>query len=469
MKMTHANIETLNRSADIGEMTWARESVTSREEADEWVSFKPSSPTDPEMAPSSPCCSKMSKKKIIITVLTVLTVVAILAIVIYFVKVAIDTYYFFCSKTSKFIPRDSQCNGIADCSEGEDELDCVMNITFRDQFPVRIYGLHSILQVKDLKTQQWKSVCYDNWQPKLAEVTCKQLGYSRNPTGIPVEMGLWPSNVIIKKGTNPASIRDALMEGECFAKTIVSLVCARCQRSASDRIVGGTDATIDEWPWQISLQYKNQHLCGGSIINSQWVLTAAHCFPEEYHQIGNWKVYAGSETLYSGGSSFSILKIVTNANYNSRTSDYDIALVKVRSPLPYTDYIRPVCLPNHDAQFPKKNMAWVTGWGYTKEFGKVSTRLQQANVTMIDRDVCNQRQYYGGRITNRMLCAGYLAGKVDACQGDSGGPLVYHQMHWQLIGIVSWGSGCARPNRPGVYGDVTAQLDWIYNVLSTQR
>ncbi|GCB66382.1 hypothetical protein scyTo_0004957 [Scyliorhinus torazame] len=337
----------------------ARDSVTSREEADEWVSFKPSSPTDPEMAPSSPCSSRMSKKKIIITVLTVLTVLAILAIVIYFVKVAVDTYYFFCSKTSKFIPRDSQCNGIVDCSEGEDELDCVMNITFRDQFPVRIYGLHSILQVKDLKTQQWKSVCYDNWRPKLAEVTCKQLGYSRNPTGIPVEMGLWSLHKIIKKGTNPASIQDALMEGECFAKTIVSLVCAH--------------------------------------------------------------------------------------------------------------YIRPVCLPNHNAQFPKKNMAWVTGWGYTKEFGKVSTSLQQANVTLIDRDVCNQRQYYGGQITNRMLCAGYLAGKVDACQGDSGGPLVYHQMHWQLIGIVSWGSGCARPNRPGVYSDVTAQLDWIYNVMSTQR
>ncbi|XP_078055166.1 transmembrane protease serine 4-like isoform X2 [Mustelus asterias] len=419
----------------------------------------------PEMATSSR--SKTSKKKIIITVLTVLVVLAILAIVIYFVKVAIDTYYYFCSKSFKFIPRDSLCNGVSDCSGNEDELDCVVNITFRNQFPVRIYGLNSILLVKDLKTQTWKSVCYDSWRPKLAEITCNQLGYSRNPAGNPVEKNLWSSYKLIKKVPNPTSIQDVLMEGFCYSEKIVSLVCARCERSASDRIVGGTNANIDEWPWQVSLQYKRQHLCGGSIINSQWVLTAAHCFPEEYHQIGNWRVFAGSETLYSGGKSFSVVKIVTNALYNDRTSDYDVALIKVRSELPFTDYIRPVCLPNYNSRFQTKNMAWVTGWGYTKQFGKVSTVLQQANVSLIGRDVCNSRQLYGGHITDRMLCAGYLAGKVDACQGDSGGPLVYFQRYWQVIGIVSWGSGCARPNRPGVYSDVTALLDWIYNVIST--
>ncbi|GCC38981.1 hypothetical protein chiPu_0023339, partial [Chiloscyllium punctatum] len=113
-----------------------------------------------------------------------------------------------------------------------------------------------------------------------------------------------------------------------------------CERSATDRIVGGTDASIEEWPWQVSLQYKKQHLCGGSIINHQWILTAAHCFPEEYNQIANWRVFAGSDVLYSGGSTFSIMKVVINAKYNSVTSNYDIALIKVRSPLPFTGEAR---------------------------------------------------------------------------------------------------------------------------------
>ncbi|GCC26229.1 hypothetical protein chiPu_0004644 [Chiloscyllium punctatum] len=341
-----------------------RESVTSREETDESVSLKPSSPTipmDPEISTRFPCRCKMSKRKTIITVLSVITVIAILVVAIYFVKVAINEYYYFCSETFKFIPRDSQCNGILDCSEGEDERECVMNVTFRDPFPVRIYGSKSILQVRDSETQQWKSICYDNWRPSLAEVTCKQLGYSNNPIGNPVDKGLWPLHKIVdfSKVTNPVSIQNVLIEGSCSSGNIVSLVCAH--------------------------------------------------------------------------------------------------------------YIRPVCLPNYASPVPKKILAWVTGWGYTKEFGKVSTVLQQANVSVIGREICNSLQYYGGQITEQMLCAGYQAGKVDACQGDSGGPLVLHVKSWRLIGIVSWGSGCARPNRPGVYSNVGAMLDWIYQVLNMQE
>uniref|UniRef100_UPI00398E5B70 transmembrane protease serine 4-like n=1 Tax=Pristiophorus japonicus TaxID=55135 RepID=UPI00398E5B70 len=421
-----------------------------------------------EIATSFPTNDKMKKRKIIITVLAVLTVAGILAVGIYFVKVAIDTYYYWCPSAFKFISLDSQCDGIVDCSGGEDELECVVNITFQEQFPVRIYGLDSIVQVKDPATQQWNSVCYDNWRLNLAQVICNQLGYSRNPTATPKDLNLWPSHKIIdiNKVTNPASIQSVLMEGFCTSRMIVSLVCARCERSAVDRIVGGSDATIDEWPWQVSLQYKSQHLCGGSVLNPNWIVTAAHCFPEEYHQIENWKVFAGSEFLYSGGSSYSVLKIVTHGHYNSKSSDYDIALIKLRSPLPHTDYIRPICLPNYNAPIQSTLLAWVTGWGYTKEYGQVSSVLQQANVSVILRDVCNQRQYYGGQITERMLCAGYPDGKVDACQGDSGGPLVYRYRYWQLIGIVSWGTGCARPKRPGVYSDVTMLLDWVYHVLN---
>ncbi|XP_069750888.1 transmembrane protease serine 4-like isoform X2 [Narcine bancroftii] len=412
-------------------------------------------------------CAINNRKKIILIVLTVLTVVAIVAIGAYFVKYAIDTFYFFCPNTFKLIPLDLQCNGVIDCSKGEDEAGCVLNVTFQREFPVRIYGSKSILQVKDSETQKWKSVCYDNWQSNLAQVACNQLAYTREPKSTPVSIDSWPTYKIINanKVTNPNSIENVLTEGTCNSRLIVSLVCAQCQISGIERIVGGDDAQIEEWPWQVSLQYKNQHLCGGSIMNSKWVITAAHCFPEEYHQIANWKVFAGSGELFSGGNTFSVGKIITNGDYDQITSNYDIALVKLRASLPYTDVIRPVCLPNYSMQIQKKK-AWVTGWGYRKEFGQVSPILQQAKVTIIEQDVCNRREYYAGRITANMLCAGYLTGKVDACQGDSGGPLVYHYQYWQLIGIVSWGTGCARVGRPGVYTNVNLLLDWVYNAMN---
>ncbi|XP_072140039.1 trypsin-7-like isoform X1 [Mobula birostris] len=444
-----------------------QETAGVEEEVDVFVSLRPRPAKAMDPGTNRTSCAMGKHKRIIITVLCVTIGLAIIAVAAYFVKVAIDSYFFFCPKTFKFIALDLQCNGIKDCSEGEDEIGCVSNVTFQEEYPVRIYGPNSILQVKDSTTQEWKSVCYENWKSKYAQVACNQLAYARDPVSASLNKDLWPSYKIINinKIITSSTIQSLLTDGTCNSNQIVSLVCAQCERSGTGRIVGGMDAIIDEWPWQVSLQYKNHHLCGGSIITSWWVITAAHCFPEEYQQIANWKVFAGSEHLHSGGSTFSVKNIITHGSYNRLTSDYDIALVKLRSPLPYTDNIRPVCLPNSNIP-AQKNMAWVTGWGYRKEFGEVSPILQKANITIINRDICNQRQYYAGRITTRMLCAGYLTGKVDACQGDSGGPLVYQYKHWQLVGIVSWGTGCARIGRPGVYTNVTVLLNWVYNVMN---
>uniref|UniRef100_A0A3B4WFH7 Transmembrane serine protease 5 n=1 Tax=Seriola lalandi dorsalis TaxID=1841481 RepID=A0A3B4WFH7_SERLL len=210
----------------------------------------------------------------------------------------------------------------------------------------------------------------------------------------------------------------------------------------------------------------------GSIITSQWVVTAAHCV-HKLPQVSSWVVYAGivtrSSTKMAQHTGYAVEKIIYNKNYNHRSHDSDIALMKLRTPLNFSDTIRPVCLPRYEYDLPGGTQCWISGWGYTQPDGG-KTLLQQALVPIISTKKCNSSCMYNGEITSRMLCAGYTEGKVDACQGDSGGPLVCQDENvWRLVGVVSWGTGCAEPNHPGVYTKVAEFLSWIYDMIEVNR
>uniref|UniRef100_G1ND76 Peptidase S1 domain-containing protein n=1 Tax=Meleagris gallopavo TaxID=9103 RepID=G1ND76_MELGA len=151
----------------------------------------------------------------------------------------------------------------------------------------------------------------------------------------------------------------------------------------------------------------------------------------------------------------SVKTIIIHEMYRYPEHDYDIALVKLSKQVEFTSNIHRVCLPEPSQTFPYNIYAVITGWG--------THTYQEATVKLIDSDTCNKEEVYDGDITPRMLCAGYLEGGVDACQGDSGGPLVTpdSRLMWYLVGIVSWGDECAKPNKPGVYTRVTYFRDWI--------
>ncbi|XP_030592368.1 transmembrane protease serine 9-like [Archocentrus centrarchus] len=244
------------------------------------------------------------------------------------------------------------------------------------------------------------------------------------------------------------------------------------QPSLNTRIVGGQDAPPGSWPWQVSLQRSGSHFCGGSLINSQWVLCAAHCF--QSYTASSVTVSLGRQSLKGSNPnavSRSVSQVIKHPNYNSVTSDNDIALLKLSSSVTFTNYIRPVCLAASGSTFYNGINTWVTGWGNIASGVSLPSpqNLMEVKVPIVGNRKCNC-DYGVGSITDNMVCAGLSAGGKDSCQGDSGGPMVSKQNgRWIQAGIVSFGEGCALPNFPGVYTRVSRYQTWINSQITSNQ
>ncbi|XP_036619446.1 plasma kallikrein [Trichosurus vulpecula] len=237
-----------------------------------------------------------------------------------------------------------------------------------------------------------------------------------------------------------------------------------CSKTVRSRVVGGMRSAPQEWPWQASLQVKlrtRSHVCGGSVIANQWVVTAAHCF-DDLPSSDIWRIYTGilNQSEIQAATPFSRAKrIIIHPQYKISETKHDIALIKLETPMNFTDFQSAICLPS------KEDMAytncWVTGWGFTQEKGEIQNTLQKVKLPIVPIEECREK-YIQHEITDQMICAGYKEGGKDACKGDSGGPLsCYQNGIWQLVGITSWGEGCAKKDHPGVYTKVVTYADWI--------
>ncbi|KAF4085855.1 hypothetical protein AMELA_G00099670 [Ameiurus melas] len=408
-----------------------------------------------------------SRKKLLITILCVVVILAILVVAGYLIAQLIQSKYFFCSKSLKFIPLENACDGKADCAGGEDESSCVSHFTSNTTFPVRLATNLSVLQVYNATENNWRSVCTDGWTVKHTVTACQQLGYSVNPKQMTVLLKDLSSDlkrffsVVGPDAMKPIS-SSVSNQKTCSSGSVVSLSCSDCGPPGHDsRIVGGGSAFIENWPWQVSLQQNGQHSCGGSVLSPKWIITAAHCFTGRA-EVSRWRVVAGSTYMTSLGG-YAVDKIIVNGQYNKQLNDYDLAMMRLTTPLTIQATVKPVCLTPHDLGLNGGASLVITGWGHLQENGQLSSNLQEANINLINSAQCSV--IYGAGITSRMICAGSLQGKVDACQGDSGGPLVYLNDRWTLVGVVSWGVGCARPGLPGVYSNVDPMLNWVYTVM----
>ena len=233
-------------------------------------------------------------------------------------------------------------------------------------------------------------------------------------------------------------------------------------------IVGGEPVPdIADTPWQVALvsggAARNQ-FCGGSLVAETWVLTAAHCVDNFAVDMNpaRLEVVAGTLEYASGGEQIGVTEIVVHPNWNDDTMDHDAALLRLASPATLG---QPIDLMAGDDEAPVGVNVRVSGWGATSEGGPGSDELLFVEVPVVSTDECNAPESYDGAITEAMFCAGGREGGIDSCQGDSGGPVDDGE---KLVGVVSWGHGCARRLKYGVYTRVSTVSEWANEMIADE-
>ncbi|XP_070598215.1 cationic trypsin-3-like [Erythrolamprus reginae] len=224
-----------------------------------------------------------------------------------------------------------------------------------------------------------------------------------------------------------------------------------------DKIVGGYTCPKHSVPYQVSLN-AGKHFCGGTIINNQWIVSAAHCY------VSRMQVRLGEHSLTKNDDSeqyIDAVKIIPHPKFSFRTMDNDIMLIKLAKPASLNSRVSALRLPSSCPSTGATCL--VSGWGNTLSSGEnYPDLLQCLKVPVLSQSECIAA--YPGEITSNMFCAGYLEGGKDSCQGDSGGPFV---CNGELQGVVSWGDGCAEKGNPGVYTQVCKYISWIQKTISS--
>jgi secreted trypsin-like serine protease len=243
----------------------------------------------------------------------------------------------------------------------------------------------------------------------------------------------------------------------------------------SPKIVGGTVADKSEWPFQVALldssisKNWNAQFCGGTLVDKYIVVTAGHCVYDA--EPADIEILTGTSSLKRGGVRHEVAKIILHPQYNDNRIDYDIAIIKLKTPAEGLE-VAQLLSKNDERSFAKPGTkSFVIGWGNLGT-DVYPYDLREVTLPLVSTSVCNGINSYDGEVTSRMICAGLQRGGKDSCDGDSGGPLLIkdEDNKWTVVaGIVSWGDGCAEPNYYGVYSRVAMLSDWANSQIDLLR
>ena len=285
----------------------------------------------------------------------------------------------------------------------------------------------------------------------------------------------YPETTTNNPGTNNTSTNTTNSGAETTAApgttttTTAAPSSSTCQcgiPNRSNRIVGGVETEVNEYPWQVALVSPNGRspFCGGTLISDRHVMTAAHCTVGQAASPSGLRVLLGEhKTDDATQIKVEVQAINDDPLYDTSNFRNDFSILTLKEPVTFSTAVRPICLPSDTSKTYAGQKATVSGWGTLSSGGNQPTVLMEVDVTVTTNTFCSG--VYGSGISDINICA-MDAGK-DSCQGDSGGPLfIQENGRYSLIGVVSYGYGCASPNIPGVYARITARKDWVTSIAS---
>uniref|UniRef100_A0ABM5EPT7 Transmembrane protease serine 5 n=1 Tax=Pogona vitticeps TaxID=103695 RepID=A0ABM5EPT7_9SAUR len=331
-----------------------------------------------------------------------------------------------------------------------------------------------LVEVQAEGQADWLLLCHENWDSSLGMRICRQLGHVRlthhkgvNLTDVTVssrqEYALLPPSW---KGDAAGKWQ---VRSSCPSGRIVALKCSECGAAYSKaaETTGGKETRLRRWPWQVTLYLNAQPVCAGTLVSHKWIVTTAHCVDCQL-QLSGWVALVEPKDD-EGQRRVAVEKVVPHPNYDREHHDYDIAMLKLKEPLAFSETVQAVCLPLSHQDLPNGSTCWISGQDYQRPENATSSSAETptaVSVSLITSKNCNTSCMHAGKITPRMLCAHYVDRNTSTCKAERGVPLVCQQADVpRLVGIGSRERGCKPPRLPGVYTKVVEFLDWIHHVM----
>ncbi|XP_063961438.1 uncharacterized protein LOC129270205 isoform X2 [Lytechinus pictus] len=372
------------------------------------------------------------------------------------------------------------CNENVDCANGADEANCICK-SYEFQcndgqckpYWERLDGKYDCDDGSDENQENFRECpgnyfqCRDFSYCLPANSVCT--GYRECKDGSDEWNCIWSQNTTIPPFIEPTE--SPIPTGQSSPLSFIPFEdCGLRPALEIHRVTHGEDVTgLGEWPWQIALYAPTgQFSCGGSIITPEWILTAAHCVED---QAATYYIKAGSLTYLrfeGGGQLRDVRQVIKHPLYDRGTLTNDIALLKLVTPLNFTNEVQPVCLPSADESVPKpEEYVTFTGWGsFTERYSALPDLLQEGRMPVVPNYICD---YYISvlSVEPTMFCTMYHKGLQGVCTGDSGGPIVQEiGGRWTLVGISSWVEICGAPYIPNGFTRVSSFIDFVQSMMT---